>query len=56
MKAELAKLAKAERRSASLMAMILLEEALEARQGKKGQLMTSPETSSPERPRLRRKC
>jgi hypothetical protein len=36
MKAELAKLAQSERRSASQMAVILLEEALEARQGKKG--------------------
>ena len=36
MKAELAKLAKAERRSVSQMAVILLEEALGVRQGKKG--------------------
>jgi predicted transcriptional regulator len=36
MKAELAKLAQAERRSASQMAVILLEEALEARARKKG--------------------
>ena len=36
MKAELAKLAKAERRSASQMAVILLEEALEARHSQKG--------------------
>ena len=36
MKAKLAKLAKADRRSASQMAVILLEEALGARAGKKG--------------------
>jgi predicted transcriptional regulator len=36
MKEELAKLAKSERRSASQMAVILLEEALEVRAAKKG--------------------
>ena len=36
MKAKLAKLAESERRSASQMAVILLEEALEVRAGKKG--------------------
>ena len=41
MKAELPKLAKAERRSASQMAVILLEEALEGRQWKKEQLVGS---------------